>query len=112
MRQAKRFTNHSERKAKEAGFSLSRQDLRKIISLYTGHCSLNYHLKKMGKAETETALEETETLVLILCECKAQLQYSHIGKAILTQKRCTRWHQGGCLGSYEKVYHFPRFSTW
>lgn len=51
---------------------VSKENLRLIAVLYTGHCSLNYHLNKMGTAETLTCRlckEAPETAEHIMCEC-------------------------------------------
>jgi ribonuclease HI len=60
----------------------SKNDLRNLTGLLTGHCSLNYHMCKLGIVELATCRlcnEEDETSEHILCHCEAigrtRLQY-------------------------------------
>ena len=88
QRQAKRFKTCSRRRAKNM-LSLCKEELRLLTSLYTGHCCLNYHLNKMGKAENNACRlcnEAPETAEHILCSCEAASyrRLTHLSKAVLT----------------------------
>ncbi|XP_066903574.1 uncharacterized protein [Halyomorpha halys] len=81
MKQSKLFIKISEEKAKFY-LNLTRNELRMITGLLTGHCPLKYHLKKMRLVEDSTCrlcMEDEEKAQLILCECEAlafrRLQY-------------------------------------
>ena len=53
---------------------LNRTDLRAATHLLTGHCHLNYHMKKLGKVNTticEACKLEEETVKHVLTECPA-----------------------------------------
>ncbi|KAI5739652.1 hypothetical protein M8J77_012273 [Diaphorina citri] len=89
-RQAKKFITHSPKRAKEM-LCLSKEDLRSITGLYTGHCSLNYHLNKMGIAETPTCRlckEAPETAEHIICECgvASHKRLIYFSRMIITPK--------------------------
>ncbi|KAL1454832.1 hypothetical protein WDU94_008965 [Cyamophila willieti] len=61
------------KRAKEM-LSLSKEELRILTGLLTGHCSLKYHLNIMGLAENSTCRlcnEAPETAEHILCKCEA-----------------------------------------
>ena len=66
--------------------TLSKGDIRIIAGLLTGHCPLNYHLHKIGKAENNTCRlcqEDEETSEHILCDCPAvaSSRLNHFEKA-------------------------------
>ena len=70
MRQAKILCRSI---SKELKF-LKREDVRLLVGFLTGHCSVNYHLHKIGLNDTPICrfcLEEDETAEHILCECPA-----------------------------------------
>lgn len=73
QRQAKKFITTSPKNAKGL-LELSKNDLRQITGLLTGHCPLRYHLKKMGKVDDDNCrfcALANETAEHILCECDA-----------------------------------------
>ncbi|XP_066908437.1 uncharacterized protein [Halyomorpha halys] len=79
MKQSKLFIKISEEKAKFY-LDLTRNELRTITGLLTGHCPLKYHLKKMRLVEDSSlCMEDGEKAQHILCECEAlafrSLQY-------------------------------------
>ena len=48
--------------------------MRLITGLYTGHCPVRYHLKKLGKVDSDTCRmceSEPETTEHIICTCNA-----------------------------------------
>ena len=54
--------------------SLKRQDLRAVIGIITGHCTLNGHMKTIGAVDSPTCpgcLEEDETAEHFVCFCPA-----------------------------------------
>ena len=56
--------------------SLRRKDLKLLVEVVTGHCSLNYHSKKIKLSTTPTCqscYEEDETAEHFLCECPSYL---------------------------------------
>lgn len=74
QRQAKRLITLSPKNAKRL-LDLNKIDLRLVTNLLTGHCPLRYHLKKIGKAESETCRyceNAVETAEHLLCDCPAQ----------------------------------------
>ena len=88
QRQAKRFINHSQNRAKEL-LSLSKPELKLITGFLTGHGPLRYHLKKMGLAETDTCRfcnNATETAEHILCSCEVLVRQrlNHLEQVYLT----------------------------
>ncbi|XP_044262788.1 uncharacterized protein LOC123010152 [Tribolium madens] len=53
---------------------LSRDKLRRLIGIWTGHCRLNQHLQKMGAVDDPTCrgcLEDDESARHVLCYCPA-----------------------------------------
>ena len=81
QRQAKLFLKHSAKRTKQI-ITLSKQELRSLTGLLTGHCPLRYHLNNMGLAEDNRCRycqEQVETAEHIICGCEAlirkRLQY-------------------------------------
>ena len=73
MRQAKRLIVPGRIKP-EAILNLNRKDIKLYTELVTGHCKLNYHLKKIGLVDNEICRLcklSAETAEHILCECPA-----------------------------------------
>lgn len=67
---------------------LSRNNLRILISLLTGHCRLNYHLTKIGLSTQTTCricLEEDETAEHILGQCfaLARIRLKYLGSDVI-----------------------------
>ncbi|XP_057651608.1 uncharacterized protein LOC130891086 [Diorhabda carinulata] len=55
-------------------FSLNKDDLRKIVGMLTGHCSVNYHLMEIGESPDTFCCfrkKPKETAEHLLCECEA-----------------------------------------
>jgi hypothetical protein len=64
---------------------LSRDQLRWIVGLLTGHCHLKGHLSKMGLMNDsicERCLEADESATHVLCDCEAlaYLRFRHLGQ--------------------------------
>lgn len=62
---------HSKVKSKNL-ITLSRDKLRVLVSIFTGHCKLNYHQNKIGKIDNKLCRfcnEKDETPEHILCDC-------------------------------------------
>ena len=69
--------------------SLSREKLRGLVGILTGHNSLNYHLSKMGIINDSTCRGcglEPETARHFICTCPAlkNLRTKHLGDFYLT----------------------------
>jgi ribonuclease HI len=57
---------------------LRRKELKMLVEAVTGHCSLNYHMKKVKLSSTPTCqmcYEEDETVEHLLCDCPS---YSNV----------------------------------
>lgn len=73
LRQSKKFISYSKSRTKKL-LSLSKHELRILTGIFTGHCPLGYHLKKIGKAENDTCRfckEAPETAEHVICKCEA-----------------------------------------
>src|SRR5215510_501104 len=73
LRQVKRLINLSPKNAEQL-LELQKRDLRLVTNLFSGHCPLRYHLKKMGLVDSETCRFcdiDIETAEHLLCECIA-----------------------------------------
>ena len=73
QRQSKQFLSYSTSWTKKA-LSLTKNELRKLTGMLTGHCPVNYHLQNLGKVLESTCRfckEETETVEHVLCSCEA-----------------------------------------
>jgi hypothetical protein len=69
---------------------LSRNQLRLVLSLITGHCKLNSHLHKMGlhpepKCERCHLEAETAEHFICRCPCRTQLRIRIFGKPMLNE---------------------------
>lgn len=79
QRQAKRLLRPSARYAKLL-LELQKSDLRVITGILTGHCSLRYHLCKMGILDSGTCRfcdEADETSEHIICNCRVIVRQRH-----------------------------------
>ncbi|GBP05915.1 hypothetical protein EVAR_71266_1 [Eumeta japonica] len=68
--------------------NLSRKDIRLYTGLITGHCRLNYHLKKLKLVNNDSCRlckEGQETAEHILCECPAayRCRTTYLGAGVL-----------------------------
>ncbi|KAJ8951003.1 hypothetical protein NQ318_006387 [Aromia moschata] len=73
---------------------LGRNQLRWIVGLFTGHCSLMRHLTTIGvknDPDCRRCGEEEETSFHILCECPAlaAIRHSNVGAIIIEPKEVT-----------------------
>jgi ribonuclease HI len=71
-RQSKLFLQGPSKNQTNFLLSLKRQELRLLVSVVTGHCTLNNHMKTMRLANSPTCakcLEEDETLEHFVCRC-------------------------------------------
>jgi hypothetical protein len=64
---------------------VTRDQLRWVVGLLTGHCHLKGHLFKMGLTDDQTCercLEEDESATHIFCDCEAiaNLRFRHLGQ--------------------------------
>ena len=71
---------------------LSKNELRKMTDILTGHCPVNYHLKNMKKVLENTCRfcqEATETAEHILCFCEAvhQQRLMHLNSRFIKPRR-------------------------
>lgn len=109
LRQSKRLIKPDySRKVLE----LTRNELRIFTGLMTGHCALRYHLKKMGKEESENcrlceSAAETAEHILCTCDAIAHKRFSHFGRdrlsheevSSITPKKVTKFIEDvGLLG--------------
>ena len=90
MRQAKRLMNPRDVRP-ERVVNLSRKDIRLYTGLMTGHCKLNYHLKKLKLVSSDSCRlcnEAKETAEHILCECPAacRRRITYLGAGLLDPK--------------------------
>jgi ribonuclease HI len=88
LRQAKRLI--SPYNIKDV-LNLEKHNLRVLTGLLTGHCTLRYHMHKLGLNDQPTCrlcLEEDETSEHIMCHCEAitRLRLNFLGKLFLTPK--------------------------
>jgi hypothetical protein len=83
-RQAKGFIpGFSARRTKDL-LKLSRDQLRWVVGLFTGHCHPKGHLLKLGLTDEPTCercLEEGESATRVLCNSEAlpYLRFRHLG---------------------------------
>lgn len=94
QRQAKRFLSYSSSWTKKV-LSLSKNGLRKMTGLLTGHCPVNYHLRNIGAvpdASCRFCKEATETAEHLLCECEAvhRQRLSHLDSRFLIPEEVCR----------------------
>jgi hypothetical protein len=71
LRQAKRLINPY---ANKNILSFSKQNLRILTGLPTGHCTLRYHMGKLGLSDQSICrlcLEEEESSEQVMCNCEA-----------------------------------------
>jgi hypothetical protein len=69
---------------------LSRDQLRWVVGLFTGHCHLKGHLFKLGLTDDSTCercLEKDKSATHILCDCEAiaYLIFRHLGQCLWNQ---------------------------
>lgn len=88
-RQSKEFLVGCKAKNTKFLLSLSREKLRGLVGILTGHNSLNYHLNKIGIANDSTCRGcglEPETARHFVCTCPAlkNLRTRHLGDFYLT----------------------------
>ena len=88
-RQSKEFLAGCDAKTTKFLLSLSREKLRGLVGILTGHNSLNYHLSKMGIINDSTCRGcglEPETARHFICTCPAlkNLRTKHLGDFYLT----------------------------
>ena len=88
LNQAKRFITCSPKRANQM-LSLNKVDLRLLTGLFTGHCSLKYHLHKIGKADSNSCrlcneAPETAEHILCVCEAASTKRLTYFSKATLT----------------------------
>jgi ribonuclease HI len=86
LRQAKRLIKPY---ANKNILGLSKQNLRILTGFLTGHCTLRYHLGKLGLSDQticRLCLEEDETSEHVLCSCEAvaSLRLNILGKPFLS----------------------------
>ena len=70
---SKVFLKHSKKRTEEI-LLLNKQEIRHLTGLLTGHCTLRYHLKKMGIADDDRCRfcqECPETAEHVICSCVA-----------------------------------------
>lgn len=70
---SKKFISLSRKRANKL-ICLNKSDIKLITGMLTGHCSLRYHLHKLGLAEDNICRhcnEEEEKTEHVLCECPA-----------------------------------------
>src|SRR5262249_42583850 len=82
-RQSKMFLKGPDPKRAKWLLGLSRKELKQIVQVVTGHCNLNYHLKRIKLSDTPTCqkcYEEDETAEHFLCECPT---YSSVRERVL-----------------------------
>jgi hypothetical protein len=85
QRHAKRIINKSSNKLTSDLFILSRNEMRLVVGLLTGHCHLRKHLHRLGIYKEEPVCRKCgigeETAHHILFECKAlrRIRYSVLG---------------------------------
>ena len=73
-RQAKEFLTGCNAQNTRFLLSLSKSNLRKTVGILTGHKVLNYHLHKMGLANSQLCrmcADEPETARHFVCTCPA-----------------------------------------
>jgi hypothetical protein len=71
-RQSKLFLQGLSKNQTKFLLGLKRQELRLLVSVVTGHCTLNNHMKTMRLANSPTCakfLEEDETVEHFVCRC-------------------------------------------
>jgi ribonuclease HI len=76
QRQSKFFLEGPSKTTTENLLNTSKDNVRKLTGIITGHCRLNKHLYTMGIAEEPTCRgcgEEEETPLHLLCECEAYI---------------------------------------
>jgi hypothetical protein len=81
LRQAKGLTlGPSVRRTMDL-LKLNRDQLRRVVGLFTGHCHLKGHLFKLGlTCEQYLEKDESATYILYDCEAIAYLRFSHLGQ--------------------------------
>ena len=70
---SRNFMHYSDRRADEA-LALSRQDLRLLVGILSGHCGLRAHQHRINKSDVGVCrfcLVGQETPLHFLCECEA-----------------------------------------
>jgi hypothetical protein len=71
-RQSKLFLQGPSKNQTKFLLNLKRQEFRLLVSVVTGHCTLNNHMKTMRLANSPTCakcLEEDETVEYFVCRC-------------------------------------------
>jgi hypothetical protein len=68
--------------------SFSKQNLRILTGLLTGHCTLRYHMGKLGLSDSvcRLCLEEEESPEHVMCNCEAVavLKLKYLGRPLLS----------------------------
>lgn len=87
-RQAKKFIEYSTTKAKKL-LLLPKNEIRLITGLFTGHCPVKYHFKKLGLEDSDKCRlceSEVESAEHIICKCDALARFrlKHLGQTLLT----------------------------
>jgi hypothetical protein len=72
---------------------LHRDQLRRIVRLFTGHCHLKGHLSKLELKDyptCEKCLKKDESAIHVLCECEVtdHLRFHHIGQFFMEPSDC------------------------
>lgn len=73
-RQTKEFNLSLDKSRQKYLLSLNRPNIKIIMDLITGHCGLNYHIHKIGIANSslcDACMEDVESATHFLCECPA-----------------------------------------
>jgi hypothetical protein len=74
LKQAKELISGPPAKRSKDLLKLTRDQLRWLVGLFTGHCHLKGHLFKLGLTDDpicEKCLEEDESATHVLCDCEA-----------------------------------------
>jgi hypothetical protein len=84
QRQARNFLARSSARTARELLSLSRNQLRILTGLFTGHCHLKGHLFKLGlvdRPECDRCKQASETASHVLgdCEALAAIRFRHLG---------------------------------
>ena len=91
---SKAFIEEPLRKRSIEALMLSRNNLRTVTGILTGHCHLNKHLHRLGISNNALCskckkVEETAAHILCKCEAVALSRYKYFGLASMSPKDFT-----------------------